>query len=77
MPESDNDRLIDPDIRRVHAEDVCRARLLVDQAIAQASTAWVPANAILEALMNAAVDLSGGPSALQTMFGEPSKNRLN
>lgn len=45
-------------LREVHADDVRRARTLIDQAVAQADAAWVPRNALAEALAGALRDLS-------------------
>lgn len=45
-------------ISEVHADDVRRARTLIERAVAQADAEWVPRDALVEALAGILRDLS-------------------
>ena len=49
-------------LQQVHAEDVARARALVDMAIAEADAAWIPRNATRDALLAALRFLAAPPT---------------
>ena len=63
-PRSSPERL-DLILRQVHADDVSRARALIDRAVADADAAWVPRNATAEALIAALRDLTSQPAQLR------------
>jgi hypothetical protein len=54
-------------LRKAHAEDVGRARVLLDAALAAADAQWVPRNATVEALLGLLAEIrrpSGKPPRL-------------
>lgn len=59
MPQT---QLLPAALQDVHAEDVSRARALIDQAVAEADAQWVPRKATMQALLGVLQDLSR-PSA--------------
>lgn len=45
-------------VRQAHADDVSRARAIIDRALAAAEAEWIPLNAVQDALIGAARSLA-------------------